>query len=530
MPEKSKLIIFGMDGATFDVAGPLMESGEMPVLKSIIENGCGGLLESTTPWHSASAWTTCATGLNPGSHGVFNFFIMNRDFTEKPVTSADIHGDRLWRILNRNGFKTGVFNVPLTYPVEPVDGFMVSGLPRSCAEASPPGIAPLLESCRHCVGIHSEEADGFITNKLQVFQQRINQEISRIKLAAKLSVPAPDFFMGVFTVTDEIQHSFWYAHDPDHPGHGHCDVNWEPAVLAMAYKLADKNLEKIMDMYAGPETTVMVVSDHGFGPARHAFFPNRLLREWGLLAVRTDERGEVVCEDSMLTPARLGIDLGRTTAFMGPSLSNSFVEIYINRAGRTEHGIVPDDGYEKTVDEIAGRFESWTDPETGLNPVRKSWKRAELFHGPMAGAAPDLLLECGEFNCFSQTAGGGVIEDVIPWRLATNGQSGIHTQFGIFAASGPGIKKGEKIEGLHISGVAPTALHIFGLPVPEAMDGRVMEHIFEDDYISRRPVRYAAGGSENTGTGPGGTDRPAELGDDETKAIADTLKGLGYFD
>ncbi len=531
MTKKAKVIIFGMDGATFDVARPLMENGEMPALKAIIDTGCSGPLESTTPWQSAVAWTSCTTGLNPGKHGVFNFFTMGGDFTEKPVSSGDICGDKIWHILNRNGYKTGVFNVPLTFPVEHVDGFMVSGLPRSCVEIFPPKLAPLLETCRRCAGISASDNGEYITNKLAIFQQRMNQEVARIKLAAQLSETAPDFFMGVFTITDELQHSFWYAHDTSHPAHNLCDEEWEPQVVNLAYKMADVNLKVVIDAYAGPETTVIVVSDHGFGPAKHAFFPNRLLRDWGYLVTGDDgAETEPPDADKMFVPRRLRFGLQKTRVFMGPALSNSFVEIFVNRIGRTEYGTVPGEEYENLIAEVAEKFESWTDPATGLKPVTKAHRPADMFSGPRATAAPDLLLECDEFNCFSETAGAGPIEDIIPWRLATNGQLGIHTRYVIFAARGPGIRRGRRVEGLRIIDVAPTALHLFGLAGPANMDGRVMKNIFTEEHIENNPVECQRDDSSGAGAkSDESKEQPGQLRDEDRDAIADTLKGLGYF-
>ena len=80
---RPRVIIVGMDGATFDVAGKLLAAGRLPALESVMRNGCRAVLESTTPWQSATAWTSCVTGAKPGTHGIYNFFLLRPDFLKK---------------------------------------------------------------------------------------------------------------------------------------------------------------------------------------------------------------------------------------------------------------------------------------------------------------------------------------------------------------------------------------------------------------------------------------------------------------
>ena len=68
-----KVFILGLDGATFDIMEPLMEKGELPNIASIVGEGVYAYLNSTVLPHSPSAWTTFATGKNPGKHGIIGF-------------------------------------------------------------------------------------------------------------------------------------------------------------------------------------------------------------------------------------------------------------------------------------------------------------------------------------------------------------------------------------------------------------------------------------------------------------------------
>ena len=126
-----KVFIIGLDGATWDLINPLIAEGELPTINNLIKNGTRAPLESTLIPVSPAAWTSLATGTNPNKHGIFDF-VHREEGTYNPIpyNSKDRKCETLWSILSRNGKKVGVLNVPGTYPVEKVNGFMISGSVR----------------------------------------------------------------------------------------------------------------------------------------------------------------------------------------------------------------------------------------------------------------------------------------------------------------------------------------------------------------------------------------------------------------
>jgi predicted AlkP superfamily phosphohydrolase/phosphomutase len=122
------LLVIGLDGATLDLVLPWAASGRLPVLAGLLARGAWGRLRSTVPAASFPAWTSLATGVNPGRHGVL-------DFSERvPGTYRVrfVHGSwrrvpALWTRLAAAGGRVAVLTVPATYPPEPIDGVMVSG-------------------------------------------------------------------------------------------------------------------------------------------------------------------------------------------------------------------------------------------------------------------------------------------------------------------------------------------------------------------------------------------------------------------
>lgn len=124
----TRLLILGLDGATFDLVHPWVREGLLPTFAGLLTEGAWGPLRSVPNMNTAPAWTTFMTGKNPGKHGVFWF----AEEGERPgevrfVSAADRQATSLWRLLSDGGRKVAVVNVPLTYPAEPVNGFMVSG-------------------------------------------------------------------------------------------------------------------------------------------------------------------------------------------------------------------------------------------------------------------------------------------------------------------------------------------------------------------------------------------------------------------
>ncbi len=125
-----KVLVIGLDAATMDLIEPWAAAGHLPELARLMREGVTARFLSTPNMHSASAWTSILTGLNPGRHGLFVF--SDRDF----ATNRQLFfkgGDREGRIISshlaRYGLSAGFLNVPMTYPAQCGEsGFMVSGL------------------------------------------------------------------------------------------------------------------------------------------------------------------------------------------------------------------------------------------------------------------------------------------------------------------------------------------------------------------------------------------------------------------
>ena len=122
-----RTLILGLDGATWDVAGPLMEQGRLPTLARLVAGGARAPLASTLPAMTLPAWSTMLTGCNPGKHGIFDFVRKVPGRWELGFTnSTHRQAPTLHRILSDRGGRVASIAVPTTWPPEPVDGVVIA--------------------------------------------------------------------------------------------------------------------------------------------------------------------------------------------------------------------------------------------------------------------------------------------------------------------------------------------------------------------------------------------------------------------
>ena len=216
-----KLLVLGLDGATFDVIEPLLERGGMPNLRRLMDGGASGRLRSTLPPVTAPAWSTFMTGRDPGGHGVFQWRTYDpttyANVNEKVVTSASVAGQTFWDVLGNNGQKVAVICVPITYPTWPVNGYLLSGYPCPDTKRNytyPPSWSDTLPQS------YNFSADYFLNaSEEEVLSNGLGMLKSRTDMVVKLAKEEPlDALVVVLGETDRAQHDFWGYRDPRFSG------------------------------------------------------------------------------------------------------------------------------------------------------------------------------------------------------------------------------------------------------------------------------------------------------------------------
>ncbi len=264
----------------------------------------------------------------------------------------------------------------------------------------------------------------------------------------------------VFDGTDRLQHTFWRDIDPSHPARPQQHILDGRDVIGDLYRRMDELVGKTMAKCDRDGTMLMVISDHGFGPFRRGIDLNRWLLEQGYLFL-TDGRGN---EDHLV-----GVDWSRTRAF-AIGLSG----IYINIKGKYSQGIVEPGGETQRLrEEISERLTGLIDEEEGESAVKRVYIASTFYRGPYSENGPDLIpgYQRG-YRVSWETAIGRTTDRV--FHPNTKAWSGDHC---VDPSLVPGILFCNRVieeARPRLLDIGPTVLRMFGIPVPEYMDGKAL--------------------------------------------------------
>jgi len=567
-----RVMIVGLDAATWDLAKPWVAEGRMPNLARLMSEGVSGAFRSVLPPITPPAWTSFTTGKNPGKHGIFHFMEARPDSYSLSYVNASSRRTRtVWKILNETGISTGTTNVPFTYPPEKLNGYQISGMDtpsEKSAFVQPPELRadlekalgrPLRLDIRHL---------GFMNNdqrRLSVLDEMRQMDEQWTETGLHLLENHPqDVVMFVFMSIDTVQHYFWQFMDETHFLHDPAAKTKFGNAVRDVYTRLDATLGKFLH-YAGTETSIFVVSDHGGGPVSdRTVYLNRYLAQIGLLhyrkatgtalqrAVSTMIRAAYSLLRSNLTSRQKtwladllpslrerfetsytsfsNIDWTRTQAYCSEVLASP-PSIWINLKGQKPQGIVEQADYERVRDNIVTRLGELKDPRTGEPVIKRVLKREDIFQGPFASEAPDLILDWWEGSHFAtdpsfpdQTNEPAV---VVTEKRPTEGSEwgGTHRLHGILVARGPHFKRGAEISGARLIDFAPTLLYLLGQPVPREMDGKVLSDLFKPEFLQSYPIRFDDEKEEFRQPTDGG-----DYSEEEAAQVEERLKALGYIE
>ena len=551
---KHRTLIIGLDGATFDVIHPLAQAGHLPTLAKLMAQGVHAPLQAWPNMNSAAAWSSIVTGYNPGQHGIFSFGDKppQHGTQWRPMTAGDRRKDPFWRILSTSGQYVGVINVPISYPADPVNGFMLAGMDtpslRSSGFAHPSGLLDEL---------YREGIDYVIdVPNLGVLSRRNPHQLpdsvkgmmdARSRTILYLMKTRPwDVMMAVFVATDRVQHCYLPEEGVpiEHP-------EWTP--IRSLYQQIDSFFRDALELI-DKNTTVFVVSDHGFGPLRFArLCLNPLFARMGLLHYhkggnRLQGRfletlllyGRLIIPPRFQNPLaralpKLSLHANMEFKFSGIEWSQTQVfadpfegQIYINLKGREPEGIVSEKEHPSLCERVQDILFRLTDPESGAPLVKAVYRPEDLYHGPYAKNAADLVVEWDEKALGDDLSYHGEGKPIImkaPKKTTVGSRwRGSHRSHGIFIACGPHMKQGAAVTNATLYDITPTILYLQGHPIPKDMDGRVLTEIFTDDYLNQHPIQKSE--SSDSGWQAGAATLDAE----EKRKIEERLRGLGYIE
>jgi predicted AlkP superfamily phosphohydrolase/phosphomutase len=524
----SRVLLIGWDGADWRILDPLLEADVLPNLQALVGRGARGVLRSTIPTHSWAAWPSFLTGVEPADHGVYDI-LESVPGTHKqfPVTYRSIKERTMIPDLNAAGKRTLLVNVPLTFPPPGTNGRLVAGgvLPKGRDFTHPGSLASDLEKAGVPWPINGMSWTTY-RNRPDAFMEEVfDVTEARIKAQEWLIANTDWDFAGfVHFSTDRVQHCLSEYVAPDHPEYARRSKERVAEKVRDAYRMIDDTLGTLLS-HARDDDLVLFISDHGFQSCSRCVHMDRLLRRLGFLhfSAKNALFGPMQW-GAMRQAARKVYDLlglhgkvslpqpvnwAKTRAYT--AIRSTGEGVSVNLQGREVDGIVPPGDYERVRDEVAQAIASFVDPATGRSPVKRVWRREEVFKGKHLESAPDLLFEPAEL--YSLTHAKSALEDA-DWV------SGDHRIDGVIVASGPNVAADAFAEPADLVDVAPTILAALDAPASVQHTGHVLTRVVGEQATVRAgetaAVDATSGGSAVTDT--------------EADEMEEHLRGLGYLE
>ncbi len=523
------VLMIGLDGATFTLLDPMMHAGVMPFLQEMLRRGVRADLMSTRNPLTPPAWTSMITGRSPEAHGIYDFF--RPTFTPdgrvffRINDFRDNHCETIWSIVNRGGKRATSLNFFGMAPAPQIDGYLISGFlparhlrqgthPQSLLDEvkALPGFdfrnlgMDIGEEKKSVQGLQEDEHEPWI--ELQNTRDRAWAELT----THLMSRDRTDLTAVVLDGPDKLQHLFWRFVDPAFALAG--GDAWHLRIRALCidfYRRLDENL-RIMVEAAGPDTDVVITSDHGFGPTTEILYVNEWLSRQGYLAwsdSAVDDSVGQLTADKMRDHLGM-VDWTTTIAFTPTPSSNA---IYVKKDQGTGRGVTEDE-YLPFVLKLQRQLLEIRDPATG-EPVVVAADLNKLRGTSFVEPCPDITLRLRDGGFVSILKSS----EVLMQRPAVDGT---HRPAGVFVGCGPSFRRGEMIPAIGILDIAPLILTLLGVPVPSDLEGALPARALAGDRIAQR-----AGATVSAPSPAGERDEPSE---EERQALMKQLKILGYMD
>ncbi len=550
--ENTRVAVIGLDGGTFDLIKPWVDAGYLPTFQKLMAEGVWGELRSTMPPITAPAWSSFITGKNPGNHGLIDFVFRRPDsYNVSPVNATVRQGRSLWSLLSSGNKRVLVVNVPLTFPPEPVNGTMITGLMTPSEDSDftyPPQLAEKLRADGY--RIHSPQS--YARGNMTRFVSAIDEVTAvQLKTVGRLMREEPwDFMMYVFRGPDRMQHGLWHFMDEQHPLHGAPGTAEFKDAIRKHYQTIDGQLADMLAEF-DENTVVVMMSDHGFGPFHKYIYMNNWLLKWGLLGLKKGPmtqlkktafqlgitpitiynqmlklglggmKGKVTKGKGNKKLARFflsfnDIDWARTSVY---SLGNAG-QLWINVKGREPQGTVsPGAEYEAVRQDVIDRLREMRDPETGEKMVDEVYTREEMYQGDYLEKMPDIVFVPQNFRYLSfgeyEFASNKLVD-------VSYGITGWHRMNGMTLFHGKPVNVNGELQNARIEDIAPTVLYLMGQPVPSAMNGRILTEVLRPEWIDEKRMERVDIDTQ--------TDHAhIDFSMDDEDAVRQRLEDLGYL-
>jgi len=452
-----RVLVVGLDCLTPQLAFDRYLQ-DMPNLRRLVSGGTWGEMTSTHPPITVPAWMAMATGRDPGTLGAYGFrHRRGPSYDDRWTASANtFRTPAVWDRIGQEGGTTCLVGFPPSYPARPLPGwrvgcFLTPGHDRPFTHPAELAaeVLDIVPGYRFDVTFRTE-------SRRQLLEELYAMTDDHFRLVEHLATTRSwDLFWLVEIGMDRIHHAFWKFSDPAHPLYR--PGNEFESVIGDYYRHIDARLGSLLGK-VGPDTAVLVVSDHGAKAMRGAFCINQWLIDRGYLALAAEPAPGTSIE-------RCQVDWSRTRAW---AWGGYYARVFLNVEGREPQGTVPAAAYEATLDELAAKIGGIPDHEG--RPMDTRVHRPRDLYRTCNGDPPDLLVYLDNLSWRAAgTLGWG---GTYLFENDTGPDDAVHAMEGCFVLAAPGRPAAGRRQGLTIYDVAPTILDLLGLPVPDEMEGR----------------------------------------------------------
>lgn len=561
-----KVIVIAVDGGTFDLLGPLLNEGKMPNFKKIIEGGASGKLRSIYPPLTPPAFASFATGKNPGKTGIYNFLNIDPQTTRfRPVNSKMRRGPAIWDLVGNAGGKVVVMNIPVTYPPpNDVKGILITDFLTPFGQTDYGSPLEELNELEQKFGkypIHLKYAGMTLVLKLDenIFSDFMNGCF--LELDYKFQVlsylrqkHSPNLVAMHLYANDQISHHLWQVLDKTHPLHNEKDETRYKGRIVEYYSALDNKLGQLVSSI-DDKTLLIVMSDHGFGPAHKNLCVDTWLLNQGFIVLKktpmtyvkkflwnagmTQEflyshfrkmiyrrfknltEGQQRREElSVATRKRIFLSLNDVDWSKSQAFPGFLYDLYVNSKTKLAKGSVEFQDYANVRDKIVHGLQELKDPDTRKEIGAEILTLEEAFKGNDLSIAPDLIYLPIESNY------SPVSRLFMSRKVTTTAwlQPGNHRMDGILSTYGKGVAVGKTCTNSNLIDLAPTILYFLGVPIPKDMDGKVLVQPFEESFLLENQPEFFDGKEQTDETDV------AIYTQEEEQQVMEHLRQLGYAD
>ncbi|MBS3736690.1 MAG: alkaline phosphatase family protein [Candidatus Bipolaricaulota bacterium] len=516
--------LIALDGASPNLINKWIDDGHLKNLGKIRRQGLSGNLESTFPPLTGPAWSSFHTGVNPGKHGIYTWLDLSDSYKGKVINGSSIKTKTIWKQISSQGGGVGLLSVPVTYPPEEVNGFVIPGFLTPSAAKNRSYPEDLLSELTDAVPDYKFLPEPYMKGKdprewVSELKKAIRDrsKATRYLYREKIKGMTDEVIMTHFFATDQVQHFLWDKVTKD----------WDPRLEV--FKEVDREVGNLIDM-APDDSVFIILSDHGFGPVEKTFNINTWLESEGYLNLNrspgtrikrrlaklgfTEQNTQPIGEIIYPFAKKLGIvdnpitglstndalnflflsskdvDWRRTMAYSRSHIGH----IRLNLEDREKSGPVRGDDYERIRREIMEKLSKIRVPSTEKKLAEWVKPKEDLYSGPYLDEAPDILFNSLEgSSCYGSVVGYGAIMFFNSRVFSKKLHPGHHRRDGILMAYGQGVEKEER--DASIMDLAPTILNLGSYKIPRQLDGEVIGEIspadpefYEPDDFYKEPV------------------------------------------